>query len=85
MEVSSSYYSGIIEALCVETPVYDIIIGNIKGARPPQDPDAPWSPPQMDKPGNVEDVRADPQDRAAVETRAMKTKRMASTFDYRCG
>ena len=33
----------------------------------------------MDKPGNVEDVRADPQDRTAVETRAMKTKIMAPT------
>ena len=32
---------------CVEMPVYDIIIGIIKGALPPQDPDASRSPPQM--------------------------------------
>ena len=60
-------------------PVYDLIIGNIKGARPPQDPDASWSPPQMHKPGTVEDGRSDLQEGSAVETRAMKTKRMAPT------
>ena len=63
VEVSSPYYSGKIEALCVEKPVYDLIIGNIKGARPPQDPGASWSP---------------PQESTGVETRAIKTisKRM---------
>jgi len=33
VELDTPYYTGITKVLCVETPVQDIIIGNIPGAR----------------------------------------------------
>ena len=75
MEDSSPCYRDKIEALCVESPVYDIIIGNVKGARPPQDHDASWSPPQTDKPGTAEEGRATKITRMAP-TRPLKSTSM---------
>ena len=40
--VDTPFYTGIILALCMENPVYDLIIGNIKGAREPSNPDPNW-------------------------------------------
>lgn len=37
--VKTSYFSGTTEALCMEAPLYDLVIGNIRGARYP-DPKA---------------------------------------------
>ena len=32
VELETPYYTGIAKVLCIETPVQDIIIGNIPGA-----------------------------------------------------
>ena len=40
--VDTPFYTGTIHALCMENPVYDLIIGNIKGAREPSNPDPNW-------------------------------------------
>ena len=37
VEVSSPYFSGRVNALCMSNPIYDVIIGNISGARKPED------------------------------------------------
>ena len=42
IEVSTPYFCGRVEALCIKAPVYDLIIGNIEGAREPHDPDLTW-------------------------------------------
>nr|KAG5689620.1 hypothetical protein BaRGS_035243 [Batillaria attramentaria] len=39
VNVSTPYLTGEVKALCVKTPVYDLIIGNVKGARDAEDPD----------------------------------------------
>nr|KAG5685575.1 hypothetical protein BaRGS_009790 [Batillaria attramentaria] len=44
INVSTPYLTGEVKALCVETPVYDLIIGNVKGARDAEDPDPEWKP-----------------------------------------
>ena len=44
VDVDTPFFTGQVEALCMENPVYDLIIGNIDGARGPSDPDAHWSP-----------------------------------------
>lgn len=43
VEVDTPYYVGVVEAMVMETPIYDLIIGNIPGARDPDDPDSDWS------------------------------------------
>ncbi|XP_060070261.1 uncharacterized protein LOC132550238 [Ylistrum balloti] len=42
VEVDSPYYKGTTEAWALETPLYDLIIGNIPGALPPNQPDQNW-------------------------------------------
>ncbi|XP_078000810.1 uncharacterized protein LOC144453400 [Glandiceps talaboti] len=40
--VDTPFYSGVVEALCMETPLYDLILGNFSGVRQPDDPDPAW-------------------------------------------
>ena len=42
IEVSTPYYSGTVEALWLRDPLYQLIIGNIPGARAPNDPNETW-------------------------------------------
>jgi hypothetical protein len=42
--VDSPYFKGSIDAWCMETPVYDLIIGNVEGVREPSNPDPEWQP-----------------------------------------
>ena len=42
MEVSTPYYSGMVKALCLKNPVYELIIENIPEARAPDDSDETW-------------------------------------------
>ncbi|XP_069110014.1 uncharacterized protein [Argopecten irradians] len=63
VEVDSPYFVGTTEAWALETPLYDLIIGNIPGALPPDQSDEKW-----EKERNIQ----------AVETRAqVKKKGMA--------
>ena len=39
VEINTPYYSGTVEALCLRDPLYQLIIGNIPGARVPDNPD----------------------------------------------
>ena len=38
------YFSGDIKAMVMENPFYDLVIGNLKGAREAGDPDLEWKP-----------------------------------------
>ena len=40
--VDTPFYSGKVDAWCLPNPMYDVIIGNIPGARGPYDPDPEW-------------------------------------------
>ena len=42
--VDTPFYSGEVRAIAMECPVYDVVIGNISGARNPDDPDPEWEP-----------------------------------------
>ncbi|XP_033728194.1 uncharacterized protein LOC117317492 [Pecten maximus] len=57
--VDTPYYVGPVVAWCMETPVYDLILGNIDGARAPDEPDSSWNQ-------RMADI-------AVVETRAQRT------------
>ncbi|XP_062583952.1 uncharacterized protein LOC134245703 [Saccostrea cucullata] len=42
INIHTPFISGKVKALCMNNPVYGLIIGNIKGARDPSDPDPKW-------------------------------------------
>ena len=42
VEVSTPYFSGTVKALYLRDPLHQLIIGNISGARAPDDPDKTW-------------------------------------------
>jgi hypothetical protein len=43
IHVNTTYYIGIVEAWCMTNPLYDLILGNVKGVRTPGDLDPKWS------------------------------------------
>ena len=42
INVKSPFFTGRTKCMCLDNPVYDLIIGNIPGARNPDDPDITW-------------------------------------------
>jgi len=44
IDVDTPYYVGTIEALAMECPVYDLVLGNLDGVRNFDDPDLDWKP-----------------------------------------
>ena len=38
IKVDTSYYTGVTQAICLRDPLFDLVIGNIPGARNPDDP-----------------------------------------------
>ena len=42
IEVDTSFYTGTVEAMCMKDPLFDLIIGNVPGARKPNDPNPEW-------------------------------------------
>ena len=77
IKVDTPFFSGKIEALCMDNPLYDLIIGNITGARSPQEPDDKWHPPvrRAVTSETSETVFEEEKPGGAVETRAMKSKK----------
>ena len=56
--VDTPYFTGWFNALSVEKPVYDIVVGNIPGARDAIDPDVNWRP-DLDTADGIHDVRTE--------------------------
>nr|XP_054751019.1 uncharacterized protein LOC129256850 isoform X2 [Lytechinus pictus] len=44
VDVDTPYFTGRVEAVCMQNPLYDLILGNITGVRAADDPDLSWSP-----------------------------------------
>ncbi|XP_075737410.1 uncharacterized protein LOC119162224 [Rhipicephalus microplus] len=43
VDVETPFYSGRLKAKCMENPIYDLILGNVEGVRPADDPDLHWN------------------------------------------
>ncbi|KAM7311781.1 uncharacterized protein ISCGN_008688, partial [Ixodes scapularis] len=72
--VRSPFFSGEVTALCMESPLYDIILGNMPGVRAAADPDPEWdAEPAAEESRPETDVRnGEPTVTAAVDTRLQK-------------
>ncbi|XP_069139803.1 uncharacterized protein [Argopecten irradians] len=42
VEIDTPYLTGSVKAWVLDTPLYDLIIGNVEGAKPPDQPDGNW-------------------------------------------
>ena len=42
IEVDTPFYSGTVKAMCMKDFLFDLIIGNVPGARKPNDPNPKW-------------------------------------------
>ena len=47
VKIDSPYYQGVIDAMVMKTPIYDLIIGNIENVRNVSDPNISWRKPCM--------------------------------------
>ena len=63
--IDTIYLVGNVEVMCVDTPVYDIIVGNVDGAHKADEPNKEWEP----------SFSIQMQEVNAVETRAQKRKK----------
>ena len=77
--VDTPYFIGRLNALSVKKPVYDIVVGNIPGARDASDPDINWRPnvDTSDDMHNVstEETTASTDESCVVTTRANKVEK----------
>ena len=44
ISIDTPYLSGTFKALCMKSPVYDVILGNVQHVRDPRNPDPEWKP-----------------------------------------
>ena len=47
ISIDTPYLSGTFEVLCMKSPVYDVILGNVHHVRDPGSPDPEWKPSQV--------------------------------------
>ena len=73
INVHNPFYEGQVEALSMENPVYDLVIGNIEGARAADDPNLNWKDEVSSMEESIKDGMAQCEV-SAVETRAQKQK-----------
>lgn len=77
VQVDTPYYIGKVTCLCMTSPVYDLILGNIEGVRDPSEPDRTWKIPESkgEKCKVHSHLQVSPDIGNAVETRAQKVKK----------
>ena len=61
IEIDTPYYQGSVEAICLPDTLYDLLNGNILGAREPRDPDPLW--------GVVESASSESNDNEPINIR----------------
>ena len=66
IDIDTPYLKGEVEALCAEDSLYDLIIGNVEGAREPRDPNPEWEE------GGAMETRA--QKKKTMGNRPLKVK-----------
>ena len=40
--IDTAYLTKSVEAMCMKSPIYDLVVGNVENARPPDDPNINW-------------------------------------------
>ena len=72
VNISTPFFVGYSEVLCIDNPVYDLILGNVCGARYPTNPDPNWKP-MVDEPQSpTTDMRTG--NNIYIETSAVQTR-----------
>ena len=42
--IDTPYLTKKFDAMCMKNPIYDVVVGNVDGPRPSEDPGIDWSP-----------------------------------------
>ena len=74
VNVNTPFFTGKVEALCMQKPVYDVILGNVTGVREPSDPDPDWREEPEVRTERVNQAECIPESTLAVQTRAQKRR-----------
>ncbi|KAH7972840.1 hypothetical protein HPB52_017917 [Rhipicephalus sanguineus] len=85
--IHTPYLIGEVTALCMSNPIYDLVLGNLPGAREPHEPDPDWEYP--DWTAKVNAARRAPSSRkrssrVSVDTRKNRDLSSPSNFS-KCG
>ncbi|XP_041477551.1 uncharacterized protein LOC121425534 [Lytechinus variegatus] len=72
IDINTPFYVGKVSAVCMKTPLYDLILGNIPGVRPAEQPDPQWTLPETVIPVCAVQTRAQVQ-REGKPFRPLKT------------
>ena len=82
IQVDTPYYVGEVNALCMANPVYDLVIGNIQGARPADKPDPEWVTQKESKvvSQQVNAVETRAQSRDKSKTNPLQTPKFIKEF-----
>ena len=75
IHIDTPYFVGTVEAMCMKNPVCSLVLGNIRGARPPNEPDSEWKLPATDEKLKTDSI----QSMSAVMTRAQAAKQEKPT------
>ena len=67
VHVDCPFFSGCVEALCMKSPVFDVILGNVQNALPPDAPNLNWGSASPDHDGSGKNSS---ETGMAVETRS---------------
>ena len=70
--VDTPYYIGEVEGVAMKAPIYDLVIGNVHGARGQEDPDTSWEIPTGEEITEHE-TSVEPQDVGPAITSHEKT------------
>ena len=73
VHVNTPYYTGFVTAICMTSPIYDLVLGNIEGVRCPSDPDGNWIA-DNSMPEEKQDATNESEQVQAVQTRAQKER-----------
>ena len=67
VNIDSPFFRGEAEAMVMPMPIYDLIIGNVPGAREPDNPDLTWNPAKQHEVGHAVVTRHQSQQKKAMK------------------
>ncbi|XP_077560624.1 uncharacterized protein LOC144175419 [Haemaphysalis longicornis] len=80
VKVHTPYFSGMLLVKCMQDPLYDLVLGNIPGARPPNDPDWKWHP-HVDEAKTTPESYQEPAQSSGSSNTAMDSQKLVAVAE----
>ena len=72
--IDTPYLTKKVDAMCMKNPIYDVVVGNVDGARLSDDPDINWSPTRCQGIGAV--ITRGQEARVKVDVKPLKVSQI---------